>query len=422
MTRDVHLASIGVDHSDSSVNDPVPREPRPVEQLVAILVVSQLFFLPLDFGEVGLTNEGRPDVIRLGLLSLGGLLPILPIVFLDRPRPRRPLSPATAALTLWLVWAGLGLFTSVDVRQTALAIAFMTGNVVGFTWFLRRFGRRAVASAHVIMLSAFITIGLSADFLLGFDGGRADGLSPSINGFAITAVLLLVWTMILRRFQPELWQFAPIAIAVVAILASGSRAAIISMLLTALVLGKRPKPSVLVPGVAALAVLVVLVSAIGILNLERPSNGGEETIVTLTGRSNVWARAVDLVEDRPIAGYGMRTGETIWTNEYLRTRVNFEAGNAHNSWLEVAVSTGLVGVGLFASAMVLAAAALWKKRDREMALLAMLVLFMLGLSEAIIDGASLGFIQLVVICAGAQDFDRDGTGSLGASIPVGGRD
>lgn len=380
------------------------RAPTTLESIVVVLIASQIFLLPLDFAEVRLTTAGGPDLIRWGLLSLGGLL-VVPVIWaIALPRYVLRPSPASLLLVTWLVWAGLGLLTSANMQGTALAVLFMVGNWIGFTWLYQRFGRQQVAAIHILALAAFVAIGLATDLAAG-SGGRLDGLSHSLNGFAATAVLLMVWTMIYRRARPANWQYAVMILAATGTLASGSRAAIAAMFFIGLVLGRRKKGAVLVLWASVLLMVVVLAAAGGFIDIERGAEG-EDTVATLTGRSEIWSRAVELVRHRPIAGYGMHSGEALWTNEYLRTNVTFQAGNAHNLFLEAAVATGLVGLSLLVAAILLAFADLMRRRDLEFAVLALVVFVALGSTEALIDGASLGFVQVVLICAHARDRPR----------------
>jgi exopolysaccharide production protein ExoQ len=71
---------------------------------------------------------------------------------------------------------------------------------------------------------------------------------------------------------------------------------------------------------------------------------------TLTGRTELWENVRFAIEQRPLLGYGygafwnMSGGMygTLW-NE----RSNWQPGSAHNSYLDVTVNLGYVGLGLF---------------------------------------------------------------------------
>jgi exopolysaccharide production protein ExoQ len=78
----------------------------------------------------------------------------------------------------------------------------------------------------------------------------------------------------------------------------------------------------------------------------------------LTGRDVLWARAMGYIEARPLLGYGyqaMWLGGTAESNSML-AQLGVTDGrtfNFHNTYLQFAVDTGLVGAGVFALTMVL---------------------------------------------------------------------
>jgi len=76
---------------------------------------------------------------------------------------------------------------------------------------------------------------------------------------------------------------------------------------------------------------------------------------TYTGRDEIWQFALDSIAKRPLLGYGF---EAFWETPELLTAWNSKeswahlATNAHNSYLDLAVTTGIVGLVL-ASAWVI---------------------------------------------------------------------
>lgn len=87
---------------------------------------------------------------------------------------------------------------------------------------------------------------------------------------------------------------------------------------------------------------------------------------TLTGRTILWARADDLIRDRPVLGHGFRAawlskrvesiGLSRWANQPDARGFHF-----HDTYREMAVDLGYVGAFIFASGLVLVGLALgWK--------------------------------------------------------------
>jgi O-antigen ligase len=70
---------------------------------------------------------------------------------------------------------------------------------------------------------------------------------------------------------------------------------------------------------------------------------------TFTGRNEIWRFALDHIAERPIFGFGYQafwgTSELLNSWTYLRSW-GFRASDAHNGFLNVAVTTGVAGLVL----------------------------------------------------------------------------
>lgn len=65
----------------------------------------------------------------------------------------------------------------------------------------------------------------------------------------------------------------------------------------------------------------------------------------LTGRSVIWPYAVSLIQQRPLVGYGIGSAPSM-------TVFGFDAGHAHNGFLQLALELGLVGAALFVASFI----------------------------------------------------------------------
>lgn len=68
--------------------------------------------------------------------------------------------------------------------------------------------------------------------------------------------------------------------------------------------------------------------------------------MTLTGRTDIWIALVDYIQQRPLLGYGYGV---FWSPDsgpgnWVRETLEWDAPTAHNGWLEVALSLGLIGL------------------------------------------------------------------------------
>lgn len=84
---------------------------------------------------------------------------------------------------------------------------------------------------------------------------------------------------------------------------------------------------------------------------------GKDT--TLTGRTDLWAYAKDEISQRPLLGVGTGGFWTAWDNLSLARRIYDEfykstraSFSFHNSYYEIAVHQGLIGLGLAGAAVV----------------------------------------------------------------------
>jgi exopolysaccharide production protein ExoQ len=78
----------------------------------------------------------------------------------------------------------------------------------------------------------------------------------------------------------------------------------------------------------------------------------------LTGaRTEAWRASLDILEARPIVGYGFGTGDRLFARyPYLARFVYFEGDNPNNAYLQLALELGLLGL---LAALIVFACALW---------------------------------------------------------------
>ncbi|MEX5237807.1 O-antigen ligase family protein [Kocuria arenosa] len=71
--------------------------------------------------------------------------------------------------------------------------------------------------------------------------------------------------------------------------------------------------------------------------------GDVASLSTLTGRTEIWALALSMVEERPVVGWGFAA---LYRHDYSGGRFLdlVEGTNAHNVWLQAVVETGVIGM------------------------------------------------------------------------------
>jgi O-antigen ligase len=192
-------------------------------------------------------------------------------------------------------------------------------------------------------------------------GGAWSGVYAEKNGLGAEAVLALIIIIALWPATTKARLLALVGAAPFAVLLAGSSSATAyaacfgAFLIVAVVLICRsPKTSnamrfgiVGVVVVAALSIVVFGVTPDAILGLLGRSS-------SLTGRTNFWPYLQQAVASRPLLGFGYDAffGSEIGS-QFLASFVFEQAGgwypfHAHNSFLQIALDAGYVGVALFA--------------------------------------------------------------------------
>lgn len=160
---------------------------------------------------------------------------------------------------------------------------------------------------------------------------------------------------------------------------------------------------------AALALPVVVIAGVGILLTSRPElvtafispareTGGE---ITLSGRPEIWSRALYAIQDFSFTGTGLGTFRRIVNLLYPLFTISpeYDIAHAHNIFLQVALDLGLPGLTAYLACLWIAFATAWNTaqhsagvvRALALGLLAGLIaLHIYGLTDAIALGAKPG--------------------------------
>lgn len=191
---------------------------------------------------------------------------------------------------------------------------------------------------------------------------RYSGLAAGPNAMGPQCVLLLL-TLRVLPFERRGWQRVAIALALLSLLLTQSKSSWLGGLFCwaglllieqrgrlRLMLAdarRRPWVQLLLLVAAALVASFALVVATGMLQsrLDRflATRAGSD-MLTLTGRNEIWAIALDTFRKSPWFGYG----PTIW-DPYFRMMIGVPAAfHAHNQYINVLAASGVVGALGFA--------------------------------------------------------------------------
>jgi O-Antigen ligase len=199
----------------------------------------------------------------------------------------------------------------------------------GIIWFFTLM----LVGTFIIVSKAFINELLQPD---PFRSGRL----PNVGLSGTCGILLLL--CLLFFFLKKNLLFAMIGTySVIVMIVCGTKGGMVASfasLFMFFVLLKRPAQAIAVSFVfGVIFLLCVLFTPLG-KSLEKYSEGGSAT--TLTGRTNLWANAWPNIRSHPLLGNGYRSSRFL--SEEVPGAFK-DAGNMHNSFLEVLYNNGLAG-------------------------------------------------------------------------------
>lgn len=211
----------------------------------------------------------------------------------------------------------------------------------------------AVAMVIVVFEDLFVALLLPDIGLQGSDNWALRGLHGHKNNAARIFVMagLVIW--IAGEVQREVHRAAKVFSVVAVILTMGlvfwSKSATSLVVMLSLIVGmislkalRRSSVSIFLR--TTLIILIVVVPAAFLLS----SNYGAILDLlgkdeTLTGRTKIWERAIEIGRNRPWLGFGYRSfWIDIGPTRFLRQ------GHGHNSFLDLFLELGLIGMSLFA--------------------------------------------------------------------------
>lgn len=122
---------------------------------------------------------------------------------------------------------------------------------------------------------------------------------------------------------------------------------------TAILVAAHPRGRVAVAGLGAVA-LAAMVAFLPRTSAQQVTSAvGED--VTLTGRTEIWAHALDALALRPVLGYGYGV---FWHEDYrppeaarISGYLQWNVPSAHNGLLDMALDLGIIGVALAVAAL-----------------------------------------------------------------------
>lgn len=372
--------------------------------LVVILLLTELSFRQRELSDTSLDPQ---NLIKLSVWGLG-----LIVAIVNWQHLRNALrEPQVMWFTVFAVWCVLtSLYSPIPTYSFGAGMALLS--VVLFGAVIRRaVPEKTLLKSSIGALSALLWIGILLYFvapdraMAPMEGGSIMRLAaplgtPNSLGRASALVLLLcalsLWTRTFRWHSPLLLTSSFAATA--CLFLSQSRTAMVAIAAALIIMLASKKPMHIL---AAAIVSVLLILVFLLLNLDASdvaavvSRTGRVTeITTLTGRTQIWSFYWAQILQEPILGYGYASTKSLMPLLY-RTAWGWTTTHAHNMWLQVFFTTGLIGLGLFT--VVLIAQIRYCFRTKDVASLGVLVfVLVIGFAEAGHIGAAAPSLLTVI--------------------------
>jgi exopolysaccharide production protein ExoQ len=283
------------------------------------------------------------------------------------PRVARRL---VGVLTVLVILAFASTAWSVDravTFQQSFALLFVSGLVALLArdrWADGKLiGEDLGVAFTMLTASAVVSLGLVA---VHDPGARAFNLrlqgiynNPNALGYLTAIGIPLGVACYLSTRRP--WYLVGIVPLAVALVQCQSRTALVAVVVGVLwLVARRGVGAFAKATVAVGALFAVLIVGAPVFAFHTPSfisttearfeNGGGTGL--LNSRTIAWSDAVGLWKQQPIEGYGFQAGEALFDEDFDNGKINFAAVVVHNSYLQVLLELGLLGVLVLLAAII----------------------------------------------------------------------
>jgi O-antigen ligase len=271
------------------------------------------------------------------------------------------------ALIMMLLWCALSVVTSWEpslaARRLAFALVLMSisGMALLLPKTLRHFSDLMAAVTLIVLVACYLgvmfapslSIHQATDFLEPDHPGNWRGVFPHKNEAGATMVLFIFVGIFVARMRSLGLGALIIVLAAVFLFFTQSKTAMgvlpLALILSAIVARLRSPATAIALVLAVLAIFNLC--SVGTVLFE-PVREVVESIMpdaTFTGRTEIWQVALQAVAQHPITGYGFLafwgTEQVVYGLGDTTSWVN-SAADAHNSYLNLALSIGIPGLAL----------------------------------------------------------------------------
>lgn len=358
---------------------------------------------------VALILRHRPSLKSLPM----PLLAFLALATLSLAWSFYPGSSALGLLTTWMtVTCGVAAAVAFNwdeiLNALGVALRLILGLSIVFELFVSLIVRQPILPFWVDYPEGKLPLMLMWSRNLLFDGGPIQGVvgNSSLLAFAALLALIVFGLQLAKQNKLSGWAWMLVAVGIIALTRSATIYAALAALgfvLLALWLVRRARrPAFVYSGIVA----IVVAGVVGVLVFGQkllPLVGKSED---LTGRTEIWAKVVDLAVQRPFAGWGWVSYWTPWAEPFQGyiVRNGVVQLHAHNAWLDVWLQLGILGLVVFGALVLVALVRSWmlavRRDQRNVALLLPLLLMVALLVQSLAESRLLveyGLFLLVVV-------------------------
>jgi len=227
------------------------------------------------------------------------------------------------------------------------------------------------------------------------------------NDFA--RVVVLAGILVLMRTRNFMVSTGTVAASVGLILLCHSRTALVvfvAMLVLLRVFRLRHRGSrALIAGIAGVLIVSALLSVVVDMDSMAGLLGRD---ATLTGRTNIWAMALESVAEKPLLGYGYSAFWNVAPEaDRISNILHWKVPHAHNGFIDLTLQLGLAGLALFLLVYVIAVreamAFAYSDPGEEamwpLAYLAFIVLYQVTESTIFVGNTILWMVYVSTVCS-----------------------
>jgi O-antigen ligase len=240
----------------------------------------------------------------------------------------------------------VGLFAYLLLACLAVAVLGVTTTLRIFTITLLLFVALALVSAPLLPEMAWLPPSVEETTY------RLRGLSGHPNVLGEQAALLVTFAVLSRRRRIIGFRIfvASLLVGFAALLATDSRTTMLATIIAWMIIAFRQKrlftPFAVAGSFVGLVVLALLATGqfpdFSALLGPLARSGSSNEIMTLTGRTDLWAVGADLIAQRPLLGWGFNGTEALVVGSVGRAFVG-DPVNMHNMYIQTLLSMGILG-------------------------------------------------------------------------------